>query len=415
MSEGEAKGPGTATATRDRRSLLAACFLRSVTTSLVGVLLGLHLARLDFSPAAVGIVSGSGLGGAALGALLVTRWGNRWGRRRSLIAASAVSALGGAVVAAASTPWLVAAGAFVGMVNAMGRDRGMAMVVEQAALPATVPDTARTRAFAWYGAVQDGGHALGSLLAAAPALLSRHTAIAEVTTNRLGLAALPIGALASCALYLTLSRDVEAASPAARAGGQRALTPATRRILWRLSVLFSIDGLGGGLLVTSLLSYFFFERFAAPPGAVAVLFAAARTVNLVSNFAAAWLARRIGLVNTMVFTHIPSSLLLLGVAFVPTFSWAALLFLLREAVAKMDVPTRQSYVMALVEPEARVAASGLTNLVRLASWAFGPLVAGALMQSVGLAAPLLVGASVKIAYDLALWAAFRHLRPPEEC
>jgi len=393
---------------------LVTCFLRSATTSLVGVLLGFHLALLGLPPSAIGLVSGCGLGGAALGALLISVRGDRWGRRRSLVVASAATALGGSAVVIGTAPWLIAVGAFVGMVNAMGRDRGVAPVVEQAALPSTVPAHDRTRAFAWYNAVQDAGHTSGSLVAALPGFLARHAPVSESTATRIGLAALPLAAGLAAVLYLALSTAVEEGGAAKSATGLRALTPPMRRALWRLSTLFSIDGLGGGLLVTSLLSYFFFARFHARAEIVALLFAAARAVNLLSNFGAAWLARRIGLLHTMVFTHIPSSLLLVAVAGAPSLPWAAFLFLLREALAKMDVPTRQSYVMALVAPEARIAASGITNVVRLTSWAVGPLAAGALMQRVSLAAPLLVGAGVKIAYDLLLWASFRNLRPPEE-
>ena len=400
-------------AERDRRLLIAACFLRAVGTSAVAVLLGIHLARLDFSTATIGYVSGAGLGGAALAALAVTLWGDRWGRRRSLVATSLVSTAGAAVVVLGSTPWVVGAAACVGMVNAMGRDRGPALIIEQAALPATVDDAGRTRAFAWYSALQDSGHALGSLAAALPTLVVHAGGLGEVAAGRLGLAILPVLTLLTAALYLGVSPGVEAPAVAAAAPPPR-LAPATRRVLWRISALFALDGLGGGLLVTTLLSYFFFTRFGVSTAELAGLFFAARVANVLSHFAAAWLARRIGLVNTMVFTHLPSSLLLVAVAFVPSFGWAAALFLLRESLVEMDVPTRQSYVMAVVEPAARTAASGVTNLVRLGTWAAGPVLAGLFMERVSLATPLIAGATIKIVYDLLLYAAFRHLRPPEE-
>jgi hypothetical protein len=222
--------------------------------------------------------------------------------------------------------------------------------------------------------------------------------------------------VATVPLYLGLGSRAEAEGASAAVFGRRGprLSPAGRRILWRISALFALDGLGGGLLVTTLLSYFFFERFAASPATVAALFFAARLANLASNFGAAWLARRIGLVNTMVFTHVPSSLLLVAVAFVPRFELAAALFLLRECLVEMDVPTRQSYVMAVVAPGERTVASGVTNLVRLAAWAAGPALAGLAMGRLWLGAPLVIGAGVKIVYDLLLYAAFRGVRPPEE-
>jgi MFS family permease len=175
-----------------------------------------------------------------------------------------------------------------------------------------------------------------------------------------------------------------------------------------------MDSLGGGFLTTALLSFFFHVRFGTGVETLAVLFFASRIVNALSHLGAAWLARRIGLVNTMVFTHIPSSLLLLTVAYAPSFPIAAALFLLREGLVEMDVPTRQSYIMAVVRPEERTFASGITNLVRTGAWAVAPAFAGLLMQEGALVVPLLAGAAIKIVYDVLLWRAFRGLRPPEE-
>jgi len=393
----------------DRGRLLAAAALRATATSLVGVLLGIYLAEIGLDAGAIGAISTAGLAGAAIAALAITWRGDRWGRRRTLIALGLAGALAAAALLAVESPWAIGALAFLGMLNAMGRDRGAAAVLEQATLPGTVPAERRTLAFAWYTALQDGGHALGSLLAGLPALLALAFALPDATAARSTLALYPVLLLAGAVLYLRLSPAVEIAP-----GPRRRVSPPTRRILRRISALFAVDGIGGGFLVTTLLSYFFFERFDASPAAVAALFFAARIANLLSNFGAAWLARRFGLVNTMVFTHIPASLLLIAVAFVPTFPLAAALFLLRECLVEMDVPTRQSYVMAVVAPEERTVASGVTNLVRLAGWATGPVLAGLAMDHLSLGAPLLLGAVIKICYDLMLYAAFRRLRPPEE-
>ena len=165
---------------------------------------------------------------------------------------------------------------------------------------------------------------------------------------------------------------------------------------------------------TAWLSWFFAERFGVSPQMIGGLFFAARALNALSHLAAAAMARRIGLVNTMVFTHIPSSLLLVSVAIAPSFPVAAALFLLREGLVEMDVPTRQSYVMALVRPEERTLASGITHLVRMAGWALGSLLAGWTLKEGALVGPLVVGAALKIGYDLALWRGFRSVRPPEE-
>ena len=395
-----------------RKLLLGAAFLRALATGMAGVLLGIYLADRGLSPGQVGAVAGAGLAGAAAGALVVTLRGARMAGRGALLALACLAAVGGALLALVEQPLALAAVAFLGMVNGMGRDRGPSAILEQALLPATTTPARRTAAFAWYTALQDCGHSLGSLAAGLPALLVAATALSMTAGLRLCFGLYALLMLLSGLCYLGL--PARAAQPASTAPPIARLSPESRRILTRISLLFALDGLGGGLLLTTLLSYFFFERFGVGVAALSGLFFAARVANLLSNFGAAWLARRIGLVNTMVFTHIPASLLLVAVAFVPSFPLAAALFLLREALVEMDVPTRQSYVMAMVRPEERTTASGVTHLVRLAMWALGPSLGGWAMQSVGLAAPLLAGAGIKIAYDLLLYGSFRRLKPPEE-
>lgn len=394
---------------RDRALLYGAAFLRALATGMIGVLIGIHLAAHGFDPARIGAVVAAGLCGAAVAALLVTVRGDRAGRRRALILLGLLGAAGGVVVALASREAVVGLAAFFGMLNGMGRDRGASMILDQAILPATAAPGRRTTIFAYYNVLQDAGHALGSLAAGLPAAFR---AASATPAEALRLAVLVYGALllVTALLYRGLSAGVEVAEPARRVR----LTPETRRIVTRISALFALDGLGGGFLTTALLSYFFYARFGVREEGIGLLFFAARLLNAVSHVAAAWLAKRIGLVNTMVFTHIPSSLFLLTVPFAPTFTIAATLFLLREGLVEMDVPTRQSYVMAVVKPEERTPASGVTHLVRLGSWAAAPAFAGLFMRGGALGAPLVIGAGMKIAYDVLLYAAFRGVKPPEE-
>ena len=357
-----------------------------------------------------GLIITLGLAGVAVAALLATLVADRVGRRRFLIFSASASALGGLGAVLLSDWRLLALDAFAGGLNGMGRDRGAGLVLEQAALPATAGAGERTKVFAWYNVLQDVGHALGGLVAGLVTVLEKQASMGTLEATRTMLLAYPVALVLGVFFYGRLSPAVEAP----RSGARRPLTPATRRILWHISALFAVDSIAGGFLTSALLTYYFFERYAASPLAIGVLFAAARLLNAFSHLGAAWLAQRIGLVRTMVFTHIPSSLLLVTVAFAPSFPVAAALFLLREALVEMDVPTRQSYVMAMVRPEERTAASGVTNIVRMAGWAVGPVLTGGLMAGTALAAPLYIGAVLKVAYDLALWRAFRHRRPPEE-
>ena len=188
----------------------------------------------------------------------------------------------------------------------------------------------------------------------------------------------------------------------------------SRRVIRRLALLFGLDSIGGGFLNSALIAYWFFRQYGTSEADLAVLFFAARALNALSHVAAAWLARRIGLLNTMVWTHLPSSLFLIAAPTAPSAAIAAALFLAREALVEMDVPTRQSYVMAVVRPSERTYASGVTNVTRNVAWAVGPSFAGVVMQHVALAGPLVIGGLLKIAYDLLHFRSFRHLRPPEE-
>jgi MFS family permease len=393
-----------------RRILYVTAFARAVSTSLTGVLLGVYLARHGIVGAVFGAILSAGLLGAALAAVGATFFGDRVGRSRFLLVLTAASALGTVAFALSSSPVALCAAAFFGMLNGMGKDRGAALILEQAALPALAPEAERTRTIAWYTMLQDLGHGAGAALAGLAPVLSEAAHVSSAGAHRallLGCAAL---ALVSLFGYARLGRSLDAASSLGFGG----VTRQSRAILARISALFALDALGGGFLTAAMLSYFFFERFGASEAAIGGLFAAARVMNAGSHLAAAWLARHIGLVNTMVFTHLPSSLLLVTVAVAPSFEVAALLFLLREGLVEMDVPTRQSYVLAVVKPEERTFAAGVTNLVRLTAWAVAPVVAGALASGDNLHLPLLAGAGMKISYDLLLWRAFRAIHPPEE-
>jgi MFS family permease len=393
----------------DRGWLYFAVFVRSLATGMIGVLLGIYLSALHLGADAIGVVVAVGLGGAAVATFVATLYADRAGHRATLLLITLASCAGALLLAVSAHPIALGVAALVGMVNGMGRDRGAALVVEQAALPATTSDRERTMVFAKYNVLQDIGHALGALLAALPSVLQQ-SGVAELPAFRASVAVYAALSFLPVLAYWRLSSSVEA--PRVASAGR--VSPETRSILWKISSLFALDSLAGGFLTTALLSYFFHQRFGVGVEAIGLLFFAARIANAASHIAAAWLAQRIGLVNTMVFTHIPSSVLLATVPFMPSFPIAAALFLLREGLVEMDVPTRQSYVMAVVRPEERAFASGVTHLVRLAGWAIAPAIAGYLMSGSNLALPLLIGAGMKIAYDVMLWRSFRRVRPPEE-
>jgi MFS family permease len=395
-------------AARNRLIFTAAGFLRASSTSVVGISIGLHLARRALNAGQIGFIISLGLAGAALAALAATFLSDRMGAKWFLLVLTSLSVAGTLLFAFSETPAMLAVAAFFGMLNGMGKDRGAALVIEQAALPATTTDSDRTKTIAVYTMMQDLGHAFGALLVSAPAWFRSLTHVATPATRDPTFFMCALASLASLFLYAALS--CTAASPVK----PQPLSQHSRGIIVRLASLFAIDSLAGGFLTTAMLSYFFFERFQVGEGVIGALFFGARLMNALSHLGAAWLAKRIGLVNTMVFTHIPSSILLMTVSLAPNFAVAAVLFLLREGLVEMDVPTRQSYVMAVVQPHERTLAAGLTNLVRLGAWAVAPAFAGILMKGDSLFVPLVIGGAMKITYDVLLWRAFRGLKAPEE-
>jgi MFS family permease len=399
---------------RNLSLIYVAAWMRSFGIGLLGVVLGVFLYREGFSSTAIGLVIAAGLAGSAAGTVFITFKADRLGRRRTLFLLSLLTAAGVLpLIFRFGLPAMVLV-AFVGMLNGMGSDRSPAFALEQATIPGLVPDVKRTWALAWYSVVLDASGAVGALAAGIPIVAQRWWSVDLGHSYRLlfiGYAG--IGVLTAL-LYLLLSPEVEVRKAGLPLQPRNAISPETKSTVRRLSALFSIDAFGGGFLTDALVSYWFFRRFGITESQLALLFFTVHVLNALSHLGAAWLARRIGLIKTMVFTHLPSSVFLIAAAFMPSPRWAILLFLLRESLVEMDVPTRQSYVAAVVKPEERTFAAGVTNLVRNGAWAAASAVAGVFMQQIAFAAPLLLGGGLKIIYDGLLWRAFRHLVPPEE-
>jgi MFS family permease len=395
---------------RLRRLLYAAAFLRALGVGLMAVLIGLYCSQLGLSAAQIGAILSAALWGAALAAFATLAAGPRISERVLLVTLSILPAVGAAVLLSSETFALMLAAAFVGMFSVHGRDRGAIPILEQALFPATTTDVDRTRVFAWYNVLLDAGYAVGGLLAALPTLFELSLGFSTLEAMRLSLGLFCVLYAAAAILYAQLPPRTPGAAPV----GLRHLSPESRPIVTKISLLFFLDAFGGGFIGSALFAYFFVEQFGASAAAVAVLFAAGRALSAFSHLAAAWLAKRIGLVNTMVYTHVPSSLLLFTIVAADSFALAAFFFLLREALNEMDVPTRQSYVMAVVRPEERLAAAGITALVRSGGWAAAPILAGLLMQAGGLGLPLVFAGVAKLSYDALLWREFRRVKPPEE-
>jgi MFS family permease len=400
--------------TRDRALIFAAGSLRSFGVGLMGVVLGIYLFRTGLSSFAIGSIIAMGLAGAALATVLATLIADRVGRRSSLLILSLLSSVAGIGLAVSLSLPALAILAFVGMLNGTGTDRSAASAIDQAVIPGLVSDVRRTWNLAWYNVLLDGGGALGAMAAGLPILLQTHLAVSLLHSYHLIFLSYFGLCLAIAAIYFFLSPAVEVGNPSRFASASTKIAPESKRIVTKLTALFSLDAFGGGFLTDALVAYWFFRRFGIAEERLGILFFAVHILNAASHLGAAWLARHIGLVRTMVFTHLPSSLFLIAVPFAPSLKVAIVLFLCREALVEMDVPARQSYVAAVVLPNERTFASGLTNLARNVFWAIGSSVAGLVMQNLAFSAPLVIGGGTKVTYDLVLYRAFRKLRPPEE-
>lgn len=398
------------TLTADGWLLFATAGARTFAYGFLSVILGLYLDALGLDAAAIGAVFTAALAGGAVMTIWLTGVADRLGRRRVLRAGAVLMALAGAVFALTDQPALLMVAALLGTISPSGKEVGPFLSVEQAILPQTALDAQRTSAFAAYNVVSSLAGALGALAAGLPALLG----VDSLAGYRLLVWAYAAMALVLLALFSCLSPAAEA-TPAKAAGLRPRLgLHRSRGVVARLAALFALDSFAGGFVVQSLVAYWFSLRFGADPAALGLLFFGANLAAALSFFAAAPIARRIGLLNTMVFTHLPSNVLLMLVPLMPSLALAAAMLLLRHLLSQLDVPARQSYIMAVVAPDERSAAAGLTQVARTAAAALAPGFAGATLAAPALGLPFLIAGGLKIAYDLAILVAFRHVKPPEE-
>jgi MFS family permease len=388
---------------RDVRLVLAAQALRAFTYGLGAVLLGRTLVQLRLGATGAGLVLAASVAGTALASVLVARRADRFGRRRSYALLYLVLAATGVVFAVAASAWPLALVGLFGALSTEVIESGPFTSLEQAMLSTELAGSDRVHGFGTYNAVAAVSGSLGALAAALPSLLRDVWSGAPVD-QRWFLVFVPV-ALGGAALASRLSPRVE---PAELERLSRTGLGPSRPKVRRLSALFAVDSFAGGITITAFVAYWLTARYDATATQVAVTFAVLGLLQTGSFLVAPRLADRFGLLPTMVFTHLPSDLFLISVAFAPTLPVAVALLMARSALSQMDVPTRQAYVMAMVDPAERTAAAAYTNTARYLTRPFGPPVAAA-ASSVALGLPFVLSGSIKAGYDLTLWAWFRRV------
>lgn len=400
--------------TQDARLLFVARGLRMFAYGSLAVILVLYLAATGLDGAAIGIVLSLTLVGDTLISLWLTTQADRFGRRRSLIVGALLMAGAGAVFASSSAFVVLVVAATLGVVSPSGSEVGPFLAIEQASLAHVIDDRRRTGIFAWYNLVGSLATATGALVTGVTVGVLRGSGFTELAADRVVLLGYTAIGLLLIPVVLAISRSIEvprtATSIASRLGLHR-----SRGIVARLSLLFAFDAFAGGLILQSLVAFWFHTRFGVPEPVLGAIFFGVNILAALSALASARIARRIGLINTMVATHLPANVLLMLVPLMPTLPLAVIVLLTRSTMSQMDVPVRQSYTMAVVDPDERSAAAGVTGIARTAGTAISPLIAGPLLAVPGLAAvPFLLAGGLKIVYDLLLWHAFRSRRAPED-
>ena len=406
--------------TRDAWLLFATRFVRLLAYGALSVVLVFYLVGLGLSEAKTGLLLTATLIGDTVVSLLLTTRADRIGRRRMLIIGATLMTAAGLIFASTGNWWLLLLAGTIGVISPSGGEVGPFLSIEQAALSHVVTDRTRTEVFAWYTLTGSVATALGALAGGSITSALQQTTMAPVSTYRVVVVLYAAFGVILAALFSRLSRAAEAAT----LGEKRAFRATfaglsgldkSRGVVMKLSALFALDSFGGGFVIQSFAAYWFHLRYGVNPGTLGVIFFWANIFGGISALLASRLAARIGLINTMVVTHLPSNVLLILVPLMPTLPLAIAVLLVRFSISQMDVPTRQSYIMAVVTPEERSAAGGITGVARTLGAAISPLFVGFMFARPRLInLPFFIAGTLKIAYDLLLYRSFIKVRAPEE-
>jgi MFS family permease len=400
----------------DIRLLFSTRIVRLFCYGFLSVILALYLAAIFLSEIQIGLLFTLTLLGDAGISLFLTTKADRFGRRRTLMVGALLMFGAGVVFLLTRNMYFLIAAAIIGVISPSGNEIGPFLAVEQAGLTQILPDARRTQVFAWYNLSGSFATAAGALAGGWLSQVLQYRGIPVVTSYKAILLGYAVGGLILLVLFLFLSRQVEVPHSEVDDLEKRTLgLYRSKKIIFRLSALFSLDAFAGGFVVQSLVAFWFFVRFQAQPGLIGSIFFGANILAGISALLAGRLAKKFGLINTMVFTHIPSNILLMLVPLMPTLESAIVVLLARFAISQMDVPTRQSYTIAIVAPDERSAASGVTSIARSLGAAISPSFSGYFLSNpLLLGLPFFLSGGLKIIYDILLYRSFRTIKPPEE-
>jgi MFS family permease len=405
--------------TTDAWLLFATRFVRLFAYGSLSVVLVFYLVDVGLSAPQTGLLLTLTLAGDTIVSLYLTTRADRIGRRRMLVVGALLMASAGIVFASTRSFWLLLLAGTIGVISPSGNEVGPFLPIEQAALSQVVTDRSRTEVFAWYTLAGSAATALGALAAGAVSRALQAALMAPVSSYRTVVVLYAALGVILAIIFRRLSRAAEAATFGETGASRSAFAglsglDRSRRVVMKLSALFALDSFGGGFVVQSFAAYWFYLRFGINPATLGAIFFWANMLAGVSALLASRLASRFGLINTMVATHLPSNVLLILVPLMPTLPLAVLMLLARFSISQMDVPTRQSYIMAVVSPEERSAAAGITGVARTIGAAISPFFVGLMFATPSMiSVPFFIAGTLKILYDLLLYRAFSAVRPRE--
>jgi len=406
--------------TRDGWLLFASRFIRLFAYGALSVVLVLYLVGIGLTEPEAGLILTLTLVGDTAVSLLLTTRADRIGRRRVLAAGALLMAAAGLTFASTTALWLLVVAGVIGVISPSGQEVGPFLPVEQAALSHVVTDRTRTEVFAWYTLTGSTATALGALAAGSITRILQDAGWESASAYRVVVVLYAALGVALAVLVSGLSQSAEMkrrseSSPPKTIFAGLTGVHHSRDVVLKLSGLFALDAFGGGFVVQSFVAYWFHLRFGVDAGTLGMIFFWANILGGASALLASRLAARIGLITTMVVTHLPSNVLLILIPLMPTLPLAITVLLVRFSISQMDVPTRQSYLMAVVQPEERSAAAGIAGVARTTGAAISPVFVGLMFANpVLMNAPFYIAGTLKSAYDLLLYRAFAAVRPPEE-
>ncbi len=401
---------------RDGKLLLGARIVRTFSYGFLSVILAIYLKLIGFNDILIGLVLTATLVNSVFFNLFSSAYADRIGRRKILVLYAVLMIISSVIFFVTDNYVALIIAALVGTINVTGSEVGAFLSLEQALLPQTVRDVQkRNSIFAIYNTVGTFAMSAGVLVSGLPSILQQHYGFDQISAIKSLFLIYAACAIVVLAIYLVLSKNIEVKDGVPKSGlSTKNISPKSRGIIAKMSSLFAVDSFGGGFVIQSIVSFWFYTRFGADLSTLSYIFAIAGVLTALSFMASTKIASKIGLVNTMVFTHIPSNILLIILAFAPTFSIAISLYFARMSISQMDVPTRQSYLMGVVHENERIHAAAITNTSRNIAQAVSPSLSGIIIQALSLSAPFVFGGVLKIVYDVGLFFSFRKIKPPEE-